>query len=143
MNLVEDIQKNDEGSRSEKPKKKDSRLVISKEAEEIVTEYTAAVNNGFDAGKATRFDVASFMILWFKEHSSNDVVADIQRQLADGISMLDAIHKQAKSSGDLPPEVQAVLEEYFFGSAAQGQKKKKNNLKQRYSSDTPKTSEVA
>lgn len=109
--------------------KKEARLVVSIEAEAAVSELTDAVNDGFEAGRATRFDIASHMILWCKANSTEDLISEIRRQLADGFSMLDAIHKKAKSSGDLPPEVKAVLEQYFFGTGSTSQKKTKKNLK--------------
>lgn len=123
--------------------KKDARLVISKEAETAVSDMTDAVNDGFEAGRATRFDVASTMLLWCKNNAAEEMIHEIRRQIADGLSMLDAIQRKARLSGELPPEVKAALETYFFGSAVPAQKKSKKNLKSEYIKDTQEESEAA
>jgi hypothetical protein len=131
------------GKRYEEDRKKEARIVISSDADTAVLEMTEAVNDGFEAGRATRFDVASFMILWCKTHSNDDVIHEMRRQLADSFSMLDAIHKKAKSSGDLPQELKQALEQYFFGSGTQSQKKNKKSLKQESINERPIEGEAA
>lgn len=143
MNTEEQEKTNQGGVDSEGMAKKEFRLVVSREAEAAVAEMTTAVNLGFEAGRATRFDVANFMILWFKAHAPEDVIFDLRRKFADSISMLEAIQKKAKSSGDLPPEIKAALEKYYFGPAAISSKKIKNNLKQEYITDIHKPNEAA
>jgi hypothetical protein len=120
-----------------------SRIVITKEADMAVTEILDVVNQGFEAGSAKRFEVASHMILWFKEHAPTDAIQSLRRHLASGLSMLDAVAKKAKSSGELPPEIQAALAQYFFGDDAQPTKKVKKNLKQNSIKDTINESEAA
>lgn len=110
--------------------KKEGRMVVSPEAESAVAEFADAVNEGFDAGRATRYDVASFMILWFKEHAPDDVILEIRRRSANAFSMLDAVQKKYKSIGELPPDILAVLDKHFFGEAVKESKKTKKNLKQ-------------
>ena len=114
----------------EETSKKEGRMVVSLEAEAVVAEFADAVNKGFDAGRATRFDVASFMILWFKAHAPDDVILEIRRRSANAFSMLDAVQKKYKALGELPPDIQAVLDKHFFGEAGKDQKKAKKNLKQ-------------
>ncbi|MBL7545134.1 MAG: hypothetical protein JNL11_15055 [Bdellovibrionaceae bacterium] len=121
--------------------KKEGRMVVSPEAEAAVAELADAVNEGFDAGRATRFDVASFMILWFKEHAPQDVILEIRRRSANAFSMLDAVQKKYKAIGELPPDIQAVLDKHFFGEATRESKKIKKNLKQEYITDIHKESE--
>lgn len=113
----------------EETSKKEGRMVVSLEAEAVVAEFADAINDGFDAGRATRFDVASFMILWFKAHAPDDVILEIRRRSANAFSMLDAVQKKYKAIGELPPDIQAVLDKHFFGDAAKEQKKAKKNLK--------------
>jgi hypothetical protein len=114
----------------EETSKKEGRMVVSLEAEAVVAEFADAVNDGFDAGRATRFDVASFMILWFKAHAPDDVILEIRRRSANAFSMLDAVQKKYKAIGELPPDIQAVLDKHFFGEGGKDQKKTKKNLKQ-------------
>ncbi|MGE0762829.1 MAG: hypothetical protein AB7N80_06085 [Bdellovibrionales bacterium] len=114
----------------EETSKKEGRMVVSLEAEAVVAEFADAVNDGFDAGRATRFDVASFMILWFKAHAPDDVILEIRRRSANAFSMLDAVQKKYKAIGELPPDIQAVLDKHFFGEVSATSKKAKKNLKQ-------------
>lgn len=121
---------NKEQKSKEEASKKEGRMVVSLEAEAVVAEFADAVNDGFDAGRATRFDVASFMILWFKAHAPDDVILEIRRRSANAFSMLDAVQKKYKAIGELPPDIQAVLDKHFFGEGGKDQKKTKKNLKQ-------------
>ena len=121
--------------------KKEGRMVVSPEAEAAVTELANAVNEGFDAGRATRYDVASFMILWFKNNASDDVIFELRRRSANAFSMLDAVQKKYKAIGELPPDIQAVLDKHFFGETVKEPKKTKKNLKQECITDTLKESE--
>lgn len=143
MNIKEEEKKDTDVIEKDGLTKKEFRLVISQEAESAVTDITNAVNDGFEAGRATRFDVANFMLLWFKVHAPEDVIFELRRKFADAISMLEAIQKKAKSSGELPPEIKAALEKYYFGVTFSGIKKAKNNLKQEYITDIHKDSEAA
>ncbi|HEY8271341.1 MAG TPA: hypothetical protein VIG33_10680 [Pseudobdellovibrionaceae bacterium] len=143
MNTEEQENKNKDVIEKDGLMKKEFRLVISQEAEAAVTDITNAVNDGFEAGRATRFDVANSMLLWFKAHAPEDVIFELRRKFADAVTMLEAIQKKAKSSGELPPEIKAALEKYYFGVTTSGIKKAKNNLKQECITDIHKDSEVA
>lgn len=127
----------------EETSKKEGRIVVSLEAEAVVAEFADAVNDGFDAGRATRFDVASFMILWFKAHAPDDVILEIRRRSANAFSMLDAVQKKYKAIGELPPDIQAVLDRHFFGEGGKDQKKAKKNLKTEYITDIHRESDEA
>lgn len=121
--------------------KKEGRMVVSPEAETAVAEFADAVNENFDAGRATRYDVASFMILWFKAHAPDDVILEVRRRSANAFSMLDAVQKKYKALGELPPDIQAVLDKHFFGEAVKESKKIKKTLKQEYITDIHKESD--
>lgn len=126
----EDGRKSDQRrNRNEEASSKEVRVVVSEEADAAITEFASAVNEDFHAGRATRFDAVNFMLLWFKKHHSEDAVFEIRRQLASGLTMLDAVLKQAKSTGELPAELKAALEAHFFGNAATAPRKGKKTLK--------------
>ncbi len=118
------------------------RVFINKEADEAITKFLEDINQNFNAGKATRLDAASFMINWFNENVPDDVVSKARRQLANGVTMLDAVYKMAKAGEELPPEVKLALEKHFFGTDGQSSKKGKNNLKQEFINDKHKESEI-
>lgn len=117
------------------------RVFVNKAADEAITKFLDDVNQNFNAGKATRLDAASFMINWFIENAPDDVVLKARRQLANGVTMLDAVSKMAKAGEELPLEVKLALEKHFFGTDSQSGKKGKNNLKHEYINDKLKESE--
>jgi hypothetical protein len=106
-----------------------SRIVITKAADTIINEVVENVNRGFDAGKATRLDVTSFIISWFKSHLTDDVIHQIRISCSNELSMLDAVVKRYKTTGELPPPLRAALTELFFGGDAVPAKKAKKSLK--------------
>ena len=106
------------------------RVVISKEAEQAVTEVMEDVNDGFEAGRATRLDVTSYMLIWFKDNAPEDARYALRMQLADELTMLDSIVKKAKASGNLPPALREALSQHFFGSGHAPAKRQKKSLKQ-------------
>lgn len=136
-------EKNKDVKTKDEVTKKEGRVVVSSEAEAVIGEMTDRVNDGFDAGRANRYDVASFMILWFKNNAPDDVILEIRRRSANAFSMLDAVQKKYKALGELPPDLRAVLDKHFFGDAAKEQKKMKKNLKQEYITDIHIESESA
>ncbi len=88
-----------------------------------------AVNDGFDAGRATKIDVASYMLLWFKNNAPDDVKMALRMTLANEMTMLESVVKKAKSSGSLPPALREALAQHFFGSDGTAPKKTKKTLK--------------
>ena len=135
--------KEKDGSQKDEAVRKECRLVVSADAETAVSEFMDAVNDGFEAGRASRFDIASYMIIWAKNHVPDDAILDIRRRLADDLSMLDAITKKAKVSGDVPEELRIALEKHFFGAAGASVKKQKKGLKHEYITDIPNDQEAA
>lgn len=127
---------------NDKKNQQEFRVFVNQDAEQAITEFLDDVNRDFNAGRANRIDVASFMITWFKQNASSDVIFDIRRQLANSVSMLDAVYKMAKHGEELPPEVKLALEKHFFGSDANVSKKGKKNLKQEFINDKPIESET-
>lgn len=119
------------------------RAMISKEADNIVNEITNAVNTGFEAGRATKLDVTSFIIHWFKDNCTDDILHMIRLQVANDLTMLDSIVKKAKASGNLPPELREVLAQYFFGGGLNSAKKGKKILKSEGIIDRHKNEEAA
>lgn len=119
----------DETEQKENTDIKMIRAVITKEADNTINEVTNAVNNGFEAGRATKLDVTSFIIMWFKDHFNDDLIQNIRLQVANDLTMLESVVKKAKTSGSLPPELKEVLAQYFFGNGLNSTKKVKKTLK--------------
>ena len=131
-------EKNFEQGRSEqKPEDANlARVVITNEAEMAIADVVAAANDGFEAGRVTRMDAASFMLNWYKTHAGPDALMQLRLTCSDQMTMLDKIVKKARATGDLPPQLKEFLAQHFFGEAASQQKKSKKNLKSECIIDT-------
>ncbi len=105
------------------------RLVVTKEADRAVSEVMDAVNTGFEAGRATKLDVASYMLIWFENNASKDAKLALRMQLANEMTMLESLVKMAKNSGTLPPALKEALAQHFFGEDAAPARKVKKILK--------------
>jgi hypothetical protein len=126
-------------------KKEDNltRIVVLKESEKIATEIQDQVNNGFEAGRASKLDVVSFIFNWFKANITDDLIHQLRMSCTDELTMLENVLKKAKSSGNLPPELRSALAQHFFGSVTPSPKKNKKPLKSESIIDTIKESEAA
>lgn len=116
-------------SKREQATGKITRLVVTKEAEVAVGAVMDAVNDGFDAGRATKIEVASYMLLWFKNNVPDDVKLSLRMTLANEMTMLESVVKKARISGGLPPALKEALAQHFFGSDGTVSKKLKKSLK--------------
>ena len=122
---------------------KQVRIMVSPEGELVVSEMTDLVNEEFEAGRANRAEVASFMLCWFRDNAPDDVIFQLRRRLSNGLSMLDALAKKVKMSGELPEEIRHVLEQYYFGDGSPVARKAKNPLRKKSIIDKPSEGEAA
>ncbi|MBL7554192.1 MAG: hypothetical protein JNM24_00095 [Bdellovibrionaceae bacterium] len=120
-----------------------TRVVISKDAEKIASEVLERVNDGFEAGRATKLDVINFIFNWFKSNITDDVIYQLRMSCTDEMTMLENVLKRAKSSGNLPPEIKNALAQHFFGGGNGVSKKGKKNLKTDSIIDTIDINEAA
>lgn len=118
----------------------DRRLVISMDADLALSDIVSDVNVEAIAGKASRYDVANFIILWFKNNAPKDALNDIRPEAATVLSMLDSLEKSYKKTGELPIDLQRALENHFFNDLGKDQKKSKS-LKRKYITDILKENE--
>ena len=108
-----------------------SKIAVSKEADEAVAEIMSRVSDGFDAGRTTKHEVASQMILRF---AKSCVEADIHAMRAlffNPLTVMEAMIKKAKESGEVPDSMREFLYEQFMASSTTQPKSKKgkNTLK--------------
>lgn len=120
-----------------------TRIVVLKESDKIAAEIQEMVNDGFEAGHATKLNVVSFIFNWFKANITDDLIHQLRMSCTDELTMLENVLKKAKSSKSLPPELRAALAQHFFGSATLSPKKNKKHLKNESIIDTNKESEAA
>ncbi len=85
------------------------KITVTKQAEEAVSQVVHKVNDGFDAGRVNRQDVASWILTRFVETFSDMDVQQIRAAFFNEIALLEAILKRAKQSGNLPTELKTAL----------------------------------
>jgi hypothetical protein len=86
-----------------------AKITVTKEAEEAVSLIVSKVNDGFEAGRVNRQDVASWILRRFVESVSDADVQHIRTAFFDEIALLEAILKKAKQSGSVPDELKVAL----------------------------------
>jgi len=86
-----------------------AKITVTKEAEAAVSQIVTRVNEGFEAGRVNRQDVASWIINRFIETFSDAEVQQIRATFFNEIALLEAILKKAKQSGSVPTELKAAL----------------------------------
>ena len=108
-----------------------AKIAISKEADKAVGEILNRVSDGFDAGRPTKHEVTSQIILrFFKEFTDADVHA-LRVQFFNPILVMEAMVRKAKESGVVPDSMREFLYEQFMASSAvqPAAKKAKKQLK--------------
>ncbi|MBV2169289.1 MAG: hypothetical protein KUL82_11345, partial [Bdellovibrio sp.] len=86
-----------------------AKITVTKEAEEAVSQIVIKVNEGFEAGRVNRQDVASWIISRFIESFSDVEIQQLRSAFFNEIALLEAILKKAKQSGNIPAELKAAL----------------------------------
>lgn len=86
-----------------------AKITITKLAEESVNQVTSRVNDGFEAGRVNRQEIASWILVKFLETFSDTEVQQIRTAFFNEIALLEAILKRAKQSGIVPEELKTAL----------------------------------
>jgi len=106
-----------------------SKIAITKEADRAASELVARVNDGFEAGKASKQEVTSYAILRFcKACTENDIHA-IRELFFNPIALMEATLRKAKETGVIPDSMRELLFQQFVsnsGSAPIAKRSKKN-----------------
>lgn len=86
-----------------------AKITVTREAEEAVSHVVGKVNEGFEAGRVNRQDVASWILSRFIESFSDSDVQQIRAAFFSEIALLEAILKKAKQNGSVPTELKTAL----------------------------------
>lgn len=86
-----------------------AKITVTKEAEEAVSQIVNKVNDGFEAGRVNRQDVASWIINRSFETFSDVEIQQIRAAFFNEIMLLEAILKKAKQGGSVPSELKTAL----------------------------------
>lgn len=118
------------------------RIFISKQSEVALNDITDAVNEGFDAGRVSRSDVANHMIMKFKNELSEPCIQLIRNEHFSLVTHMERLLKKIKNGEKVPQSIVDAISESYLGQAA-SPKKSKKNLNLEYSKDIPKESDAA
>lgn len=91
------------------------KITVTKEAGEKLNTVLAKVNEGFEAGKITRQDIASWIVLRFEKSFGENEVQQIRKEFFSEKVLLETILKRVKSSGEVPEFLRDVLKKNWQG----------------------------
>lgn len=101
------------------------RIFVSKETEALLNEVTATVNEGFDAGRVTRSDIANFIMAHFNENQTDADIQRIRAKYFSVVAQMEAFLKKIKNGEKVPQNVMEAITESYFGSQASNKRTKK------------------
>ena len=118
------------------------RIFISKQSEVALNDITDAVNEGFDAGRVSRSDVANHMIMKFKNELGEPSIQLIRNEHFSLVTHMERLLKKIKNGEKVPQSIVDAISESYLGQAA-SPKKSKKNLNQESITDRLKESDAA
>jgi len=92
------------------------KITVTKEAGEILQMILGKANEGFEAGRISRQDLASFIIEKFHSNFVDKDLMQLRQKHYDDESMLDAIHRKMRETGEIPDFIRDALRKQFQGS---------------------------
>jgi hypothetical protein len=89
-----------------------AKIAISKPADEALNQSIDKINEGFDGGRVTKTDLASWFILQFGNALDSTRIEEIRRAHFNQVVYLESLVKKLKSSGreNLGPEELSALQ---------------------------------
>lgn len=110
------------------------KITMSKEAETQLTRVMERVNDGFEAGRINRQELASWAVLRFAQECNADVIRSIRQEHFDEVAFLESVLRRGKETGKLPQEIRNALK-LHLGMEPQSKKPSKRALTQDYIND--------
>ena len=117
------------------------RITITKEADGETDKIVSLVNDGFDGGKISKQDLASWILTNFMELVPIDFIEKVRSEFFNELVRFKNLLKLAQQSGGLTPDIKKALKE--LSDDTQKQKKTKKNLKNNYIIDIVKKEDAA
>ena len=105
-----------------------AKIAISKESDRALVEILNRIGEGFDAGKATKQDVASHIILHFASNCTDKEIHAMRALFFNPILLMEATLKKAKETGVLPESLRDLLYQQFMQSEPQPNAKRTKKL---------------
>ena len=76
-----------------------AKIAISQSSDEALSRFLETVNDGFEGGKVTKTELASWMIEKVAQTQNDSVVDDIRSTHFDRVSYLESLVKNLKRAG--------------------------------------------
>lgn len=87
------------------------RVVVSRDANEALEIVLSKVNAEWDAGKVTRPQLVSHILLRFQAKLSERDIQEIRSHHFDKVAYLESLLKRARETGQLPPELDPLFQD--------------------------------
>lgn len=89
------------------------KITVTKEAGETLADLVGKANEGFDGGRINRQNLASFIIEKFKASLSDKDLIQLRQLHYDDASMLEAMYRKMKETGEVPEFLRDALRKQF------------------------------
>ena len=89
------------------------KITVTKEAGEILADLVVKANEGFEGGRINRQNLASFIIEKFKASFSDKDLILLRQSHYDDASMLEAMYRRMKDTGEVPEFLRDALRKQF------------------------------
>jgi hypothetical protein len=118
------------------------KITVTKEAGEILEDLVRKANEGFEAGRISRQDLASFIVERFKATLEEKDLIQLRHLHYDDAAMLQAIAKKMRETGEMPDFIRDAMRKQFQ-VPDEGVKRSKKSLTKKYINDVlPKHEEI-
>ena len=113
MEEVSQGKKKEEENREIKDRKAEEilRISVSKATERALIAIIDRVNDGFEGGRVNRTQLANWVFARAAENLSDADVQAIRAEYFDEISVLEAVLRKVKESGQVPKELREFLQQ--------------------------------
>lgn len=85
------------------------RVVVNREANESLEAVLSKVNTEWDAGKITKPQLVSYILKRFESKLSDKDIQDVRSHHFDKVAYLENLLKRARTTGEMPPELDALF----------------------------------
>jgi hypothetical protein len=92
------------------------RIWISKELDEKLEIILKRVNDGFDGGKISRAQIVTWQLTRWTDTCSDRDIEMIRLANVNEVTMLEAIIRKAKESGEMPQELRLLIRKQLAGA---------------------------
>ena len=89
------------------------RIVINKDASEVLEKLLAKVTDGFDAGSVNKSDVANWLIMNAANAFGDNEVKAIQKLHFDDRKILGALLRDSKNENKIPESVRKAIRDHY------------------------------